>query len=193
MSATTLNLNPVIQLTKEQFYQLCITNPDTRLELNAQGELIVMSPTGGETSAWNAELIIYLGVWNRQTGLGKTFDSSGGFSLPNGAQRSPDVAWIPLAKWNALTAEEKKGFLPLCPDFIIELLSPSDSWQQGMKKMEEYLENGCRLGWLIEPKTKRVAIYRVQQAVEILEAPTVLSGENVLKGFNLNVGKILPS
>ena len=193
MSATTLNLNPVIQLTKEQFYQLCLTNPDTRLELNAQGELIVMSPTGGETSAWNAELIIDLGVWNRQTGLGKTFDSSGGFSLPNGAQRSPDAAWIPLAKWNALTAEEKKGFLPLCPDFIIELLSPSDSWQQGMKKMEEYLENGCRLGWLIEPKNKRVAIYRAQQAVEILEAPTVLSGENVLKGFNLNVGKILPS
>ena len=193
MSATTLNLNPVIQLTKEQFYQLCITNPDTRLELNAQGELIVMSPTGGETSAWNAKLIAALVNWNEQTGLGETFDSSGGFSLPNGAQRSPDVAWIPLEKWNALTAEEKKGFLPLCPDFIIELLSPSDSWQQGMKKMEEYLENGCRLGWLIEPKNKRVAIYRVQQVVEILEAPTVLSGENVLKGFNLNVGKILPS
>ena len=109
MSATTLNLNPVIQLTKERFYNLCATNPDIRLELNAQGELIVMSPTGGETSAWNAELIIDLGVWNRQTGLGKTFDSSGGFSLPNGAQRSLDVAWIPLAKWNALTSEEVIG------------------------------------------------------------------------------------
>jgi Uma2 family endonuclease len=190
MSATTLNLNPVIQLTKEQFYTLCATNPEAKLELNAQGELIIMSPTGGETSAWNAEVIIDLGVWNRQTGSGKTFDSSGGFSLPNGAQRSPDAAWIPLEKWNALTAEEKKGFLPLCPDFVMELLSPSDSWQQGMEKMEEYIENGSRLGWLIEPKNKRVAIYRAQQAVEIVEEPDFLLGEDVLKGFNLNIAKI---
>ncbi len=190
MSATTLNLNPIIQLTKEQFYALCETNPDTKLELNAKGELIVMSPTGGETSAWNSELNADLVIWNRQTGLGKTFDSSGGFSLPNGAQRSPDVAWIRLEKWNALTSEEKKGFLPLCPDFVIELLSPSDSWKQGTEKMEEYRENGCRLGWLIEPRNKRVAIYRSQQAVEILEAPNFLSGEDVLKGFNLNLAKI---
>ncbi|QDZ40723.1 Uma2 family endonuclease [Euhalothece natronophila Z-M001] len=190
MTTTTLNLNPIIKLSKEQFYTLCATNPDTKLELNANGELIVMSPTGGETSAWNAELIIDLGVWNRQTGLGKTFDSSGGFSLPNGAQRSPDAAWIRLEKWNALTSEEKKGFLPLCPDFVIELLSPSDSWKQGTEKMEEYKENGCRLGWLLEPRNKRVAIYRAKQAVEILEAPNFLSGEDVLKGFNLNLAKI---
>lgn len=190
MSATTLNLKPVIQLTKEQFYTLCATNPETQLELNAKGELIIMSPTGGETSAWNAKLIADLVIWNRQTGLGETFDSSGGFSLPNGAQRSPDAAWIPLEKWDALTSEEKKGFLPLCPDFVIELLSPSDSWQQGIEKMEEYLENGCRLGWLIEPKNKRVAIYRAQQAVEIVEAPNSLSGEDVLEGFNLNIAQI---
>ena len=190
MTTTTLNLNPIIQLTKQQFYSLCAANPDTKLELNANGELIVMSPTGGETSAWNAELNADLVIWNRQTGLGKTFDSSGGFSLPNGAQRSPDAAWIPWEKWDALTLEEKKGFLPLCPDFVIELLSPSDSWKQGTEKMEEYLDNGCRLGWLLEPRNKRVAIYRPQQAVEILENPNSLSGEDVLKGFTLNVGKI---
>mgnify|MGYP006424841873 FL=1 len=190
MTATTLNLNPIIQLTKEQFYTLCETNPDTKLELNANGELIVMSPTGGETSTWNAKLIATLVNWNEKTGLGETFDSSGGFSLPNGAQRSPDAAWIPLEKWNALTSEEKKGFLPLCPDFVLELLSPSDSWKQGTEKMEEYMDNGCRLGWLLEPKKKRVAIYRFKSAVEILENPNVLSGEDVLKGFNLNLAKI---
>jgi len=190
MTKTTLNLNPIIKLTQQQFYTLCATNPNTKLELNANGELIVMSPTGGETSTWNAEIIIDLGVWNRQTGLGKTFDSSGGFSLPNGAQRSPDAAWIPLEKWNALTLEEKRGFLPLCPDFVIELLSPSDSWKQGAEKMAEYMSNGCRLGWLIEPRNKRVAIYREKEAVEILEAPNLISGEDVLKGFNLNLAKI---
>ena len=190
MTATTLHLNPIINLTKEQFYTLCATNPDTKLELNAKGELIVMSPTGGETSLWNSELNADLVIWNRQTGLGKTFDSSGGFSLPNGAQRSPDVAWIPLGKWNALTSEEKKGFLPFCPDFVMELLSPSDSWKQGMAKMEEYLENGSRLGWLIEPRNQRVAIYRAQQPVEIVESPQFLSGEDVLKGFSLNIAKI---
>ena len=190
MTTTTLNLNPIIQLTKQQFYSLCAANPDTKLELNANGELIVMSPTGGETSAWNSKLIAALVNWNEETGLGQTFDSSGGFSLPNGAQRSPDAAWIPWEKWDTLTLEEKKGFLPLCPDFVIELLSPSDSWKQGTEKMEEYLDNGCRLGWLLEPRNKRVAIYRSHQAVEILENPNYLSGEDVLKGFTLNVGKI---
>ena len=190
MTTTTLNLNPIIKLTQQQFYTLCATNPNTKLELNVNGELIVMSPTGGETSAWNSELNADLVIWNRQTGLGKTFDSSGGFSLPNGAQRSPDVAWIPLEKWNALTLEEKRGFLPLCPDFVIELLSPSDSWKQGTEKMAEYMSNGCRLGWLIEPRNKRVAIYREKEAVEILEAPNLISGEDVLKGFNLNLAKI---
>lgn len=190
MTATILNLNPIAKLTKEQFYTLCAANPDIRLELNTKGELIIMSPTGGETSAWNSKLIAALVNWNEQTGLGETFDSSGGFSLPNGAQRSPDAAWIPLEKWNALTLEKKKGFLPLCPDFVIELLSPSDSWKQGLNKMEEYMENGSRLGWLLDPQNKRVAIYRAKQAVEIVEAPTFLSGEDVLEGFTLNIGKI---
>lgn len=147
-----------------------------------------MSPTGGETGVWNAELNADLVIWNRQTGLGKTFDSSTGFSLPNGAQRSPDAAWIPLQTWNDLTPEERRGFLPLCPDFVMELLSPSDSWPQGMKKMEEYMENGCRLGWLMDPQSKRVAIYRSGNSVEILQDPASLSGEDVLEGFVLNLG-----
>jgi len=146
MSATTLNLNPVIQLTKEQFYTLCTTNPDTKLELNANGELIVMSPTGGETSAWNAKLIAALVNWNEQTGLGKTFDSAGGFSLPNGAQRSPDAAWIPIEKWDTLTPEEKKGFLPLCPDFVIELFITDGALEEIMNCCVVRVHFGkCRL------------------------------------------------
>ncbi|MEM8638079.1 MAG: Uma2 family endonuclease [Cyanobacteria bacterium P01_G01_bin.54] len=187
MSITILNLEPILKLTQAQFHALCAANPDAQLELSAQGELNIMSPTGGETSTWNSELNADLVLWNRQTKLGKTFDSSGGFSLPNGAERSPDLAWIPLAKWEALTSEERKGFLPLCPDFALELMSPSDSWPQGQKKMVEYRENGCRLGWLIDPRSRRVAIYQPDQAVEILKTPAVLSGEDVLPGFVLNL------
>lgn len=190
MSTTTLNLNAITTLSQEQFYELCAANPEARLELNTKGELIVMPPTGGETSARNSDINLDLGLWNRQAKLGKVFDSSGGFSLPNGAERSPDAAWIPIEKWNSLTPEERRGFLPLCPDFVIELLSPSDSWQQTMKKMEEYQENGCRLGWLIDPKKKRVAIYREGQSPEILDDPKLLSGEDILPGFSLDLSAL---
>jgi Uma2 family endonuclease len=149
-----------------------------------------MSPTGGETSAWNAEINLDLGMWNRQQRSGKVFDSSGGFSLPQGSERSPDAAWIPLEKWNALSPEQRKKFLPLCPDFAIELLSPTDSWIKGLAKMQEYQDNGCRLGWLIDPESKRVAIYRLGQTPEILNAPASLSGEEVLQGFVLNLEPI---
>lgn len=190
MSTTILNLAPIVKMAREQFAALCAANPDAKLELNANGELVVMSPTGGETGARNADINLDLGLWNRQTGRGKVFDSSTGFSLPNGAQRSPDAAWIPLAKWQALTTEQRRGFLPLCPDFAIELLSPSDSWTRGVEKMEEYRENGCRLGWLIDPKSKRVAIYRSGKPVEIIANPTSLSGEEVLEGFMLNAAAL---
>ena len=193
MPSIALNFNEVLTLSREQFYKLCQTNPDARLERNANGVLNVMLPAGGETSNWNSELGTDLGIWNRQTRQGKTFDSSGGFALPNGADRSPDLAWITLEKWEALSPEERQGFLPLCPDFVVELLSPSDSWKQGMLKMEEYRENGCRLGWLIDPRKKRVAIYRSHQAVEILENPSTLSGEDVLEGFTLNLGELFQS
>ncbi len=182
----TLDLSPIVTLTREEFHKLCAANPDRKLERSPTGELLVMSPTGGETGKFNAKLTMKVGVWNEQHQTGETFDSSTGFALPQGGDRSPDVAWIPLEKWAALTPEEKRGFLPLCPDFVIELLSPSDSWQDGQKKMEEYQANGCRLGWLLDPKGKRVGIYRQGQPVEVLAAPDQLSGEEVLPGFLLD-------
>ncbi|MFN4832618.1 MAG: Uma2 family endonuclease [Pseudanabaena sp.] len=193
MTAYTVNLDPIVKLTREQFYELCAANPELKLERNANGELVIMSPTGGETGTWNSDITIDLGIWNRQTATGKTFDSSTGFSLPRGSDRSPDAAWIPIEKWNNLTPAQRKKFLPLCPDFAIELLSPTDSWIKGLAKMQEYQDNGCRLGWLIDPESKRVAIYRLGQPIEILEAPTSLSGEDVLLGFVLNLENIWSS
>jgi Uma2 family endonuclease len=187
MSSFTLDLSPIVTLTREQFHKLCAANSDMKLERSAKGELIVMSPTGGETGNRNSDLNFQVALWNRQRQLGKTFDSSTGFALPQGGDRSPDVAWIPLEKWNALTPEQRRGFLPLCPDFVIELLSPSDSWKEGQRKMEEYQQNGCRLGWLLDPKHEQVAIYRPGQPVEIMNAPATLSGEEVLPGFVLDV------
>jgi Uma2 family endonuclease len=195
MNFQTLDLSPVITLTREDFVKLCAANPEIKLERSAKGELIVMSPTGGETGSFNSDLNYELVAWNRSSPMsktiGKTFDSSTGFSLPKGGDRSPDAAWIPLAKWESLTPNQRKGFLPICPEFLIELLSPSDSWKQGQVKMAEYMDNGCLLGWLIDPKNKRVAIYRQGQPVEILENPKTLSGEEVLSNFVLDVSSIL--
>ncbi|MEE3719655.1 Uma2 family endonuclease [Tumidithrix elongata RA019] len=193
MTAYTIDLEPIVKLTREQFYKLCAANPELKLERNANNELVLMSLSGGETSTWNSEINYDLGLWNRQSAAGITFGSSTGFSLPNGSDRSPDTAWIPIVKWNALTPEQRKGFLPLCPDFAIELLSPTDSWLKGMAKMQEYQDNGCRLGWLIDPKSKRVAIYRLDKPVEILQAPSSLSGEDVLVGFVLSLENIWSS
>ncbi|NJL38188.1 MAG: Uma2 family endonuclease [Leptolyngbyaceae cyanobacterium SM1_4_3] len=190
MTALTLKLDSIVRLTDEQFYQLCQDNPELKLERAATGELIVISPTGGETGKQNSDLLIDLGVWNRRTKLGVVFDSSTRFKLPNGGDRSPDVAWIPQAKWDALTPARRKRFLPLCPDFLIELLSPSDSWEAGEAKMREYQDNGNRLGWLIDPESRKVAIYRLGQAVEVLESPASLSGKDVLPGFVLNLQTI---
>jgi Uma2 family endonuclease len=193
MTAYTVNLDPIMKLSREQFYQLCAANPELKLERNASGELVIMSPTGGETGAWNSDITTDLGIWNRQSTTGKIFDSSTGFSLPLGSDRSPDAAWIPIEKWNALTPEQRKKFLPLCPDFAVELLSPTDSWIKILAKMQEYQDNGCRLGWLIDPESKRVAIYRLGKPIEILEAPASLAGENILVGFVLNLENIWSS
>ncbi len=191
-----LDLSPIVKLTRIEFVKLCAANPDMKLERTSKGELIVMSPTGGETGSFNSDLNYELVAWNRSSPttrtIGKTFDSSTGFSLPKGSDRSPDAAWIPLAKWESLTLEQRKGFLPICPEFLIELLSPSDSWKQGQVKMEEYMDNGCLLGWLIDHKSKRVAIYRQGKPVEILDNPQTLSGENVLPNFVLEFGAIFP-
>ena len=178
------------QLSDEQFFQLCQDNRDLRLERNPKGDLIIMPPTGGETSNSNAGITAQLWLWNNLHKLGVVFDSSGGFKLPNGADRSPDAAWIPLEKWQALTPQQKERFLPLSPDFVIELMSPNDNLETARKKMQEYLDNGTRLGWLINRKTREVEIYRQGQAVEILTNPESLSGENILSQFVLELDNI---
>ncbi|MEC4813227.1 MAG: Uma2 family endonuclease [Scytonema sp. PMC 1069.18] len=183
-----LELN--IDLTDEQFFQLCQNNRDLRFERTAIGELIIMPPTGSETSDRNADLTYQLRAWSRQNKLGKSFDSSGGFKLPNGAERSPDASWVKMERWNALTQDEKERFAPLCPDFVVELMSPSDSLEKTRTKMREYMDNGARLGWLINRQQRQVEIYRSNQEVEILQSPQTLSGEDVLPGFVLDLAQI---
>ncbi|QUS62375.1 Uma2 family endonuclease [Synechocystis sp. PCC 7338] len=179
-----------LKLSDEQFYKLCQSNNDLRFERTYQGDLIIMPPTGGETGNRNLEIAYQLQGWSRSNRLGIAFDSSTGFKLPNGADRSPDAAWIPLEKWTALTPEEKQGFVPLCPDFVIELRSPSDNLKPLQEKMAEYLENGTRLGWLINRQSKQVEIYRQGQGVEVVDNPSSLSGENVLPMFILDLDLI---
>lgn len=190
MTTLTLNLNPIIKLTDDQFFQLCQENENIRLERTAKGELIIMSPAGGETGNRNAGLTAQIWIWNESHKLGKVFDSSTGFKLPNGADRSPDASWVKLERWNALTPEQQKKFPPLCPDFVVELMSPSDSLKETQDKMKEYRDNGAVLGWLINRKSRQVEIYRQNQEVEVLESPANVSGEDVLPGFILNLESI---
>ena len=186
MTALILNNPETAPITDEQFYQICVANRELKLERTAKGDLIIMPPTGGGTGKRNSDINLDLGLWNRQTQLGIVFDSSTCFKLPHGGDRSPDAAWIPLAKWESLTPEQQEKFLPICPDFIIELRSPSDSLKPLQDKMQEYIDNGSRLGWLINRQNRQVEIYRQGREKEILENPTTLSGEDVLPGFVLN-------
>ncbi len=190
MTALTLNLNPIIKLTSEQFYLLCEANPELKLERNSQGELIVMPPTGGETGRSNSNINGQIWFWNEEKQLGELFDSSTGFTLPSGANRSPDVSWVEKSRWDPLNKEQKEKFIPLCPDFVIEIMSPSDNLKKLQNKMQEYMENGCRLGWLINRKQQEVEIYRQGKEVEVLKLPQTISGEDVLPGFLLNMQKI---
>jgi Uma2 family endonuclease len=182
--------NITLRLTHAEFWQICCDNPESVLELNKDGELLIMSPVGGESGNYESNLITDLGIWNRQSKLGITFSSSTGFILPNGAIRSPDAAWVELSRWEALTVEQRQKFLPLTPDFVIELRSKTDSLSKLQQKMLEYRDNGVRLGWLINPHENQVEIYRTQRDVEVLESPTILSGEDVLPGFVLNLAAI---
>jgi Uma2 family endonuclease len=190
MNALTVNLKSLIEMTDEHFFQLCQNNRELRFERNANGELIIMPPTGGETGNKNARITQQVMNWTDVDGTGIAFDSSTCFKLPNGADRSPDASWVKLERWNALTDEEKQKFPPLCPDFVIELLSPSDSLKTTQEKMEEYIDNGLCLGILINRKFRQVEIYRQGKEVEVLDSPTTVSGEDVLKGFVLNLGMI---
>jgi len=187
MNTITIDFNSVVKLTDDQFYQLCRNNPDVKFERNAKGEIIIMPPTGGETGNQNSEINADFVIWNRQTNLGKVFDSSTCFKLPNGADRSPDVSWIKQERWDTLTPQQKEKFPPIAPDFVLELMSPTDNLKETQSKMQEYMDNGVKLGWLINRKTRRVEIYRQGQEVEVLPSPTELSGEEVLPGFFLNL------
>jgi Uma2 family endonuclease len=180
-----------IDLTDEQFFQMCQKNRDYRFERTLSGELLIMPPTGSDTGNRNFDMVVELGIWNKQTKLGKGFDSSTGFTLPNGAERSPDASWVKIERWNALTPEQQQKFAPICPDFVIELRSRTDSLKDLQEKMQEYIENGAQLGWLIDRKNKRVEIYRPGKDVEILDNPASLSGENILPGFVLNLQPIM--
>ena len=184
-----LNLSS-LKLTDEQFYQLCITNPEQPLELTSEGVLIVMPPVGGESGNREADLLIDLGIWNRQTQRGKVFSSSIVFKLPLGSQRSPDAAWIELSRWNALSAEDRSKFPPLAPDFVIELRSRTDKLSDLQEKMLEYRDNGVRLGLLINPQDRVVEIYRIDRAIEVIESGNSIDCDDVLPGFSLDLTKI---
>ena len=186
----TLRLKPAIKMTDDEFFALCQLNRDLRLERNAEGDIKVMPPTGGETGNRNAEITGQLVIWTKQDGIGAAFDSSTGFKLPNGADRSPDAAWVQKSRLAVLTQEEKEKFLPLCPDFVIELLSPSDELEEVKAKMDEYIENGARLGWLLEPRSRRVYVYRPGESVIMIENTGQISGEPELPGFVLNLREI---
>lgn len=186
----TLQLAPAVPMTGEQFFDFCQLNKDWRFERTAQGELVIMSPTGSETGERNFDLIGQLWAWAKKDGTGKGFDSSSGFTLPNGAVRSPDLAWIPLEKWEAIPSEARKKFAPICPDFVVELRSESDALEPLKAKMQEYLENGTRLGLLIDRKQRQVLVYRTRQVVEVLGNPGAISGEDVLQGFRLDLQAI---
>ena len=193
-----MNMIPIIfpetlKVTQEQFEELAAANRDVQLERTATGELIIMPPTGGETGKRNIDIAFQLQAWNRQAKLGVAFDSSTAFRLPNSADRSPDAAWVSQEQWDALTPEQQETFPPLCPDFVIELRSKSDNMEPLRQKMQEYLANGLRLGWLIDAKNKRVEIYRQNREVEVLESPVSLSREEVLPGFVLDLQVVFGS
>lgn len=179
-----------VQLTDEQFYQLCINNPNLNIERNARGVLIVMPPVGGESGNREMNLGGELYLWNKQTQLGEVFSSSTVFKLPGGGDRSPDAAWVERSRWwRDLTPEQRQKFPPIAPDFVIELRSRTDSLESLREKMDEYMSSGVRLGWLFNPQEQQVEIYRLEKAKEVKKIPTELTGEDVLPGFTLRVDR----
>ena len=191
MTALTLNFSSLVgRISDRDLELLSRDNPDARLETNSQGHLIFMSPTGGETGERNGELFFQIKLWNKRSKLGKVFDSSTGFRLSNNAIRSPDVSWIPNSKWNALTREQKRKYLPLAPDFVLELMSPSDNLSEIRNKMREYIDCGVRLGWLINPDERKVEIYRQGREIEVLNNPQTLRGEAIMSGLVVSLEEI---
>lgn len=179
-----------LDLTDEKFLELCLDNPTLRLEMTTKGELIVMGPTSSETGRRNARLIFRLCQWADQDGTGECFDSSTCFTLPNGAKLSPNASWVKRERYEALTEDEREQFAPLCPDFVVEFRSKTDRLARLQAKMSEYIENGARLGWLIDPAARRVYVYRPDREVETLDAPETIAGDPVLPDFLLQLREI---
>ena len=192
MTSLTLNLSSLVDCLSDRDLELLSSNnPDTRFETDCHGNLISMSPTGSETSHKNSDLLIQIGIWNKQHKQGTVFDSSGGFKLSNGAIRSPDVSWVKTETWNSLSKQQRRKFAPINPDFVLELMSPTDDLDETQKKMQEYINCGVRLGWLINPDDKQVEIYRQGKETEILESPQTLSGEEVMPNLIVDLSEIL--
>ena len=185
-----LYLRPVLEMTDDQFYEFCRLNRDLRIERNAEGEIVIMAPAGSESSSRNGHLSMQLFAWAKADGTGVAFDSSGGFRLTNEATRSPDAAWVLRSRLSGISAERKKKFLPLCPDFVVELISPSDRLRLVQQKMQEYMANGARLGWLIDPEPRQVYIYRPGHAVQQLDKPDTVNASPELAGFILELADI---
>lgn len=188
--SVVLRMRPAVRITADQLLELSSLNRDLRLELTAEGELVVMPPTGWETGDKDSELNMQLRLWAKRDGTGRSSSSSTGFVLPNGAIRSPDAAWVANSRLSVLSAEQRKKYLPLCPDFVIELRSPSDTLRTTQEKMEEYIENGTRLGWLLDPSHRRVYVYKPGESIKELENPEKVSGEGILPGFELDLREV---
>lgn len=194
MTSLTLSLKPFTDAIGDRdLERLCGENPDLRFEINTAGKLVVMSPTGSESGKHNGRLFFQVELWNSRTKLGVTFDSSTGFKLSNGAIRSPDVSWIAMGKWNSLTREQKRKFAPIDPDFVIELMSPTDEYRETQQKMQEYMSCGVKLGWLINPDAGVVEIYKVGKKTQVLKNPVSLSGEDILPELTVNLEDIFDS
>ena len=187
MEKYAIRLPRHLQFTDEEFFAFCQENRDLRFERNPNGEIVIMSPTGGITGKKNSKIIIKLGIWNEKYRLGEVFNSSTGFLLPNGAMRSPDAAWVAQSRWEALSHEEQEKFPPLCPDFVVELISPSDALKASQEKMDEWMKNGCRLGWLIFPKEEKVFLYEGETMDEISGYDQTITGGRVLPNFTFDL------
>jgi len=190
INALVLHWPPSLRLGEDQFFDFCQANRELRIERTAEGDCEIMTPTGGATSWRNSKLVTQLTIWADLDGSGVVFDSSTGFTLPNGAIRSPDTSWVKKTRLEILTSKQKKQFLPLCPDFVIELRSPSDSTNDLQDKMQEYIGNGVRLGWLIDPETQRVYVYQANQPALKLDSPLSVTADQVVTGFKLELAKI---
>jgi Uma2 family endonuclease len=178
-------------MNDEEFYVLCMDNPELGIERNANGKIIIMPPTTSETGRYNSKIHIEIGIWNKKSQLGETFDSSTGFKLPNGADRSPDTAWVSNERWNALPGEQKKKFAPIVPDFVLELRSSDQNLSELREKMDEYMDCGCRLGWLVDPQNRRTYVYSANGDIQTVSFDDTLSGGDVMLGLEMRMGEVL--